>query len=185
MSHATRQPAPRRRAFTLTEAAIVLGITGIVLAAIWGAVNATTRNKNINQAVTNMALVVQNMRTLYRSQSGFANLNVDITPAMVTAGIFPSSMLTDATPPTPISPWGTAVTIRSVTATTFYVVFNSTLPTDDCIGLVSRAIGPGRDRGLSGIVTSANNFNAAALTTLEPAGIAPCTWVTFIYNIKG
>ncbi len=174
----------RRQAFTLTEAAIVLGVVGIVLAAIWGAASTVSRNKSVNRTVEYQAMIVQNMRSLYKSrplQTGTTNF----TELMMKAEIFPTAMIA-AGNPLPQTVWDTDVTIIPVSTTTFRISYPATLPTEVCIQLVARSAGSGRDRGLTAAVADGNTYDTPALlNTLSPATIPACIAASFVYNIQG
>jgi prepilin-type N-terminal cleavage/methylation domain-containing protein len=54
-----------RRGFTLTEIAIVLGVMGMILGAIWGAASTVYSNKKTTAALQEILAIVANMRGLY------------------------------------------------------------------------------------------------------------------------
>src|SRR3984957_16106234 len=55
----------RRRGFTLTEIAIVLGIIGLILGAIWVAAAAVYNNMRTSKTTTELLDVAQNLRGMY------------------------------------------------------------------------------------------------------------------------
>ncbi len=59
--------ARKTRGFTLTEAAIVLGIVGLILGAIWVAAAAVYENMRTNRANEQILKVAQAVRSLYAS----------------------------------------------------------------------------------------------------------------------
>lgn len=81
-----------RRGFALTEIAIVLGIIGLILGAIWVAAADVYRTKLIDDEVTDLTIIVQNIRSLYAMQPAFAETTyTDITLNLVAEGVFPPS----------------------------------------------------------------------------------------------
>jgi hypothetical protein len=54
-----------RRGFNLVEAAIVLGVVGLVIGGIWTAASAVRQKTLINQAVMGMLQIVEKYRSLY------------------------------------------------------------------------------------------------------------------------
>lgn len=193
-----------RRGFTLTEAAIILGISGIVLAAIWGAASMVQRKHYVNETLGVIIQITQNIRTLYQRQSAFSGVGAfsvggDITTQMVNAEVFPQSTIVLGNPNQPMTPWKTEIDIivggpipPSAAPNSFIVSLNGAsgvLTREDCIALASRTVGPGRDEGLYEITIDGNTFTgAAALNALSPADIAnlpTCSTLGLRFNLKG
>src|ERR1700722_3675736 len=79
----------RKRGFTLTEIAIVLGIIGLILGAIWGAASAVYSNKKTADAEQGIIATVQAVRSLFAASNNTAAASVG---ANITApGMFPPS----------------------------------------------------------------------------------------------
>jgi len=96
----------KRFGFTLTEMAIVLGIAGVIIGAIWVAAGNVSQARKATDAATELQIVVQNMLSAMQGQklqtcSGSTNL----TSCMLTAGIIPSSYQDSATSTQADSPW--------------------------------------------------------------------------------
>src|SRR5882762_1552401 len=72
-----------KRGFTLTEIAIVLGIVGLILGAIWVAAAAVYSNLRTSKATTELLNIVQNVRALYAT-AGAVSPQADM--AMSAAG---------------------------------------------------------------------------------------------------
>jgi hypothetical protein len=79
------------RGFTLTEIAIVLGISGLVLGAIWSASANVYSSNNAQITHQNMLNVVQAYRSFYGPNLITGTDWTDITCLGVNAGFFPSS----------------------------------------------------------------------------------------------
>jgi prepilin-type N-terminal cleavage/methylation domain-containing protein len=74
----------RKRGFTLTEIAIVLGIIGLILGAIWGAASSVYSNKHIADAEQGITATAQAVRSLYATSSGgFAAAGSILVPGML------------------------------------------------------------------------------------------------------
>src|SRR5271168_1816583 len=58
-----------KRGFTLTEIAIVLGIIGLILGAIWVAAAAVYNNLRTSRATTELLTIAQNVRATYATSS--------------------------------------------------------------------------------------------------------------------
>lgn len=60
------RPTTLRRGFNLVEAAIVLGVVGLVIGGIWTAASAVSFNTKVNDTVLLISTVTNNLRTLMR-----------------------------------------------------------------------------------------------------------------------
>ena len=100
----------RKKGFTLTEIAIVLGIIGLILGAIWVAAASVYQNQRTAHADTAILQIAQGVRTLYATTSQFA-AGGDITNDMATAKVIPSDMVAGAAGAyTAIDPWAGGTT---------------------------------------------------------------------------
>src|ERR1700722_10231195 len=79
----------RKRGFTLTEIAIVLGIIGLILGAIWGAASAVYANKKVADSEQGVTATASAVRALYASANGSTGLTAAAT--ITTPGMFPVS----------------------------------------------------------------------------------------------
>ncbi len=157
--------ARKTRGFTLTEAAIVLGIVGLILGAIWVAAAAVYENMRTNRANEQILKVAQAVRSLYASSPTMgiaspADPSEDLTDSLLAAGIFPSDMINGTTV---YNPWdttgGTAghtvhVMGTDSTPPRFAIRFNA-VPKAACIRLVTANTGQQRDAGMYAVGTDA------------------------------
>src|SRR6202000_3454343 len=79
--------AKRKRGFTLTEIAIVLGIIGLILGAIWAAASSVYANLKANAAQQGVLAAAQAVRSLYATSANTGVTNGNIT----TPGMSPTS----------------------------------------------------------------------------------------------
>jgi len=84
----------RQRAFTLTEIAIVLGMMGLVLGAIWTAASSVYTNQRSLHGATAVMQVAQGVRALFGSSNttGYT-ATANMTPALLSAGIIPTDLI--------------------------------------------------------------------------------------------
>lgn len=77
----------KKRGFTLTEIAIVLGIIGLILGAIWAAASSVYANLKANQAQQGVLAAAQAVRSMFATSANTAAAGAVIT----TPGMFPVS----------------------------------------------------------------------------------------------
>lgn len=203
---ASRQHA--KRGFTLTEIAIVLGIVGLILGAIWVAASAVYNNLRVSRATTELLDIAQNVRAMYATSSTVdSGSNMTVSGAQsaggltyVQAGTFPSDMISSGT--TIQNPWGGGVAIEAETANVandaFAVEFDK-VPQNACIALVTSNTGGGRDTGLffvgagsagslslaAGSTPTASTFPMAASYASGTLCTAASNNVAFMFKLRG
>ena len=133
-----------RRGFTLTEIAIVLGIVGIVLAAIWAASANISDNNKVKTATSELAFIVDGYKNMYSGNG--VDVSKDVTCIGVTAGYFPQPMpQAGCTPGTtstyPLHPWGDYVSVRSDSANQGITVKLANLPQTACVQFAVQVVG--------------------------------------------
>ena len=82
----------RKRAFTLTEIVIVLGIIGAILGAIWSAASHVGDSQKVNRAVTQILVISEGIRALYPSGT-ISGGSQDLTALLQNSRIIPSDMI--------------------------------------------------------------------------------------------
>lgn len=83
-----------RRGFTLTELAIVLGVIGIILGAVWGAAANVYANHRVTQAVQQITTIVGSMNGLFvQGTIPSPGGGQPLSALAAHAGIIPSDML--------------------------------------------------------------------------------------------
>jgi len=108
--------------FTLTELALVLGIMGLILGAIWTATSKASANNKVTKGAREVLAIVEGVRAIYAARGmGNGAAQVDITQALINFGVYPADMITPTcaagvmpdgiTTSCPISPWGEGVSV--------------------------------------------------------------------------
>lgn len=139
-----------KRGFTLTEAAIVLGIVGLILGAIWVAAAAVYNNLRVSTTSNQLLQIVQSVRSMHATQNTVGAIDA---VNVAKAGGIPKDMLDNPTNPTTVRDvWGGNVTIAaatSVVANDSFTITFARVPQSACMDLYVRNTGPGRDSGLT------------------------------------
>jgi len=169
--------AQRRRGFTLTEAAIVLGIVGLILGAIWVAAASVYDNLRVTTTSNQLLQIVQSIRSMHATQN---TIDPAIDAVLVAkAGGMPSDMVTR-------SAAGAVTNVRDVWAgdveidpymytvanDSFAVTF-SAVPQGACSDLLVRNTGAGRDSGLVGAGNAASKTTPFPMTLTQ--AVAACS----------
>ena len=199
-----------KKGFTLTEIAIVLGIIGLILGAIWVAASSVYANQKVSKAITAQLQIAQGIRALYGNSANTGSAAfTDITTNMCSAGVFPTDMVvacgTTAATVAISDPWingvagGTTVKILAEDISAagaddgFAIAFPS-VPTSACISLLS---GLGQGGIFGGVAAPAASpvVATAALLALPATpvaasaaavcGAAATNTVYVVYKLKG
>jgi type II secretory pathway pseudopilin PulG len=142
--------ASRRAGFNLIEAAIVLGIVGLIVGGIWAAAGAAYENMRQQNASKQLLALVQGIRGFY-AQSPTDVIETDIGK-LNDLGVLPADMVIDAGGVKSLRhQWGGAVTIEDTTATysiaSFKVNFLN-MKKDACRNFLTRSANVARGSGL-------------------------------------
>lgn len=175
--------AKTRRGFNLVEAAIVLGVIGLVIGGIWVAAAAVQSNLRKSDASKGLIQIVQNVRNLYYGQTPSATGN--ITSQLINANAIPGNFINGTTA---VNPWNGAITVSIATTTYDQIdVVLEKLPRDACIELTSRNTNISTGVGLTQISIG----TASAITTfpfLPTDAAAACGTsndVTWRFGLRG
>jgi prepilin-type N-terminal cleavage/methylation domain-containing protein len=106
-----------RRGFTLTELAIVLGIMGTILGAIWSASARVSASNKVQKAQGQVLQILAGYRSLFAQRAVDVADWTDLTCMGINAGFFPSEMIPSVAcgaVPTgyPVTPWGGSSYVR-------------------------------------------------------------------------
>ncbi len=165
------------RGFTLTEAAIVLGIVGLILGAIWVAAASVYENLRVSTTSNQLLQIVQAVRSMHATQS---TVDSDISAILVArAGGIPSDMVVKDSSGAVTAVrdvWAGDVTIDAATYSVPYDSFAitfSAVPQSACSNLLIRNTGAGRDSGLIGAGSAVSTSTSFPMTLTQ--AIAACS----------
>jgi prepilin-type N-terminal cleavage/methylation domain-containing protein len=156
----------RRRGFTLTEIAIVLGIMGLILGAIWVAASSVYTNMRVSTTTRDVISMSQGIRNLYANQ-GVMDGGLAGPPytSLINTGVVPNDITTTAG--SLVDAWGGTVTFTPATtistAGDSFVIDLAGVPESGCVGLLTDSSTKSTGSGITGL---------AAGTTLYSKGLA-------------
>ncbi len=174
--------AKARRGFNLVEAAIVLGVVGLVIGGIWVAAAAVQSNLRKSDASKGLIQIVQNVRNLYYGQTPTAN--GDITSQLISANAIPGNFVSGTTA---INPWNGAITVSIAGTSDQIDVALAALPRDACIELTSRNTNISTGVGLTQLVigTASAITSFPYLPTQAATACAATNTVTWRFGLRG
>jgi prepilin-type N-terminal cleavage/methylation domain-containing protein len=188
MRKARSRPA---RGFTLTEMAIVLGVMGIILSAIWAAAAQVYANKKTTAMLQDITMITANIRGLYPNGqiSGGAQA---LSPMLINAGQVPSNMIGSCaggefgagwggTAGCALTPWNGQVILGTQTSwggapvkTNAFEFYMGVFANAQCAPFLMQLIQTATTSGLDFIY--ADGVGGAAVTTAtSPTAFANCT----------
>lgn len=179
-----RSSVSREAGFNLIEAAIVLGIVGLIVGGIWAAAASAYENMRQQSASKNMLAFAQNVRNFY-SNGGATAIDTSITNA-IQQGLIPPDMRSGTT--AAISSWATPVTIDTgaINSINVFGIIITGLNRQSCINLIIRNTNASQGSGLiavggsATIPTTESTFpvTSAQATTLcaTATGNSPSFW---------
>lgn len=182
-----------RRGLTLTEAAVVLAIAGIVLGSLWAAASAVYQRHQIKKATGQLQTIVSNMRALYGNrqtmqQGAFENITADA----VRLNVFPTDM--EIIGGVPQHAWGTLsmnawgncggpYTRGSCDSGSFQInLVNAAGTSVPCSALVASVVGTFDDKGLIAVFTDTGGWQDAV--GYRPLAVdAACVTTSFAFKL--
>ncbi len=179
--------------FNLIEAAIVLGIVGLVVAGIWAAASAAYENMRQQSSSRNLLAMAQNIKNFY-ANSGLSQLPAAAitATALIQNGLVPREFIANANTNI-VHPWGSPGAANTISvsspagvAGTFVISFSAPaggVTTNDwvriCNNLISRNANAATGSGLQWGLTAAGATNIPPLT-----GNPGCTALTNVPSFR-
>lgn len=179
------------KGFTLTELAIVLGVAGIILGAIWVAGAAVYRNQRVAKAQQQITILAANVKSHYSTRNSFPSSGTNLTDELFRAGVIPSDMGSTSSALTSgidglvtLASWGSAAPYKN-----FAITLSNIRSDAECRSLAVRTAG---DNPIIGLQTENpstgqvyNNINgwrtAAAATSV---GSGTCSSLAWRFSLK-
>ncbi len=131
--------ARKKKGFNLIEAAIVLGVVGLVIGGIWIAAAAVMEEWKVRKTVTDVETIARNIKNLISvtdrnaiiAANGGASLN--IAPTLYNSGIFPTDWISGGTVK---NPFGGNVSVVLLSGSARYEIWLYNVPQSTCPKLV-------------------------------------------------
>ena len=145
------QGQKKRRGFTLTELAIVLGVIGTILSAVWVAAGKVNASNRTQKAAGQVLQIINGYRSLYGAHGIDVGgcFSSDVTCTGAIAGYFPSDMTAESTCSTgngstyPQTPWGGSsyVSVTTCQSNNTILIAYTNLSQAACISLANAILG--------------------------------------------
>jgi prepilin-type N-terminal cleavage/methylation domain-containing protein len=138
------------RGFTLTELAVVLGVIGLILGAIWVAASSVSQNNATNLALQELQVVSQGVISVMDGRS-FQVSPASVLQSMIASNVIPANFVIPpavaGNPSTATNPWSTAgggpngssLDIYASTSRSFQVNFYD-VPSYGCLNMLLQAV---------------------------------------------
>lgn len=187
---ALRADRCHRRAFTLLEMAIVLGIAGVIFSGVWVAATAFWRNHQRTSTINQVMQIVQNVRDYYGPSAGvnvWPGAGTDMTNTINGLHLVPMEMRVTPTSDTSllnhqlgtVAGGGSLLLESQGTAPMILRVRLRGLAKDDCINLLLRMPVLSPEVGMKRIGTSTGNTTIDLVTNFNTPGGAVTLPLTF------
>jgi type II secretory pathway pseudopilin PulG len=181
-----------QKGYNLIEAAIVLGIAGLVVGAIFAAWGAVTSQNKMRRAQDQITVIVNQIRSTYGNRNTLDNTSdgTAFTGALLSAGLLPDSWTTSNSSVIG-NPYGgnilvTPDSVSSGGSKDAMSIALSGLGQADCYKLASNMVGSGRSQGLYKVNSTAVN-NTTKFTDVKSgvctSTVAPNT-LTLYFSLK-
>ncbi|MBI1272473.1 MAG: hypothetical protein GC131_00080 [Alphaproteobacteria bacterium] len=162
------------RGFTMIEAAIVLGIVGLVFSTVWVVASNVFEANRVAQASRQLVHISEKMRALV-GQRGIpvGTSNPGLTLALCDLGVFMPDMVESCNPGTGAlnipHVWGGQVTIESASRSSHYYIRYDNVPKSSCVRFATgNSVSP-QEIGMISFSTSSGTETNAQLTPTRAA----------------
>lgn len=163
----------KKRGFNLIEAAVVLGIVGLVIGGIW--VAAATLNEQWKAArhAQQLQLIANRTMTLLKGQSYSGGGWTSMVTELLAAGVFPEDMPVVSSYPR--NPWGgmVSVSLAPGSPSTQFEVATRDLSYATCIKIVFAVAGTFKDGNFLSRINTSKMDNTNSVTAFLPLAITP------------
>lgn len=131
-------PAKQRGA-SLLEGIAYLGIAALVILGAVSLLTGAFASAQSNRGMEEISAIRTNVKKLYMGQANSYGTS-DITVALNSASVFPTTLAFNKTASTMTNTWGGDVTVTGVNNNEFMIEYTN-VPTDACINMISGATG--------------------------------------------
>lgn len=168
--------------FNLIEAALVLGVVGLIIGGIFAAWGTVSSQQRVRKAAEMTTTIVAQIRSAYASRTTFdatdvANAGQVFTNALIAANLIPADLVVSGYVK---NPWNGNILV-SPDASGMNIVFDN-INLADCKKLTSNVLGSGRTQGLTKV--AGNAVTASSTFSSLPASVCSGNTVSFYFLLK-
>lgn len=125
-----------KRGFNLIEAAIVLGVVGLVIGSIWVGASAVSENHRVNKTVEGVLTTAKNIQKLVSIRdSAQMTDGWYYSHTLVDAGVFPSEWVKDYDV---VSPFNKTIQVNNDFGINCFTVYLQDIPKGACARIISK-----------------------------------------------
>ena len=108
----------KKKGFSLIEAAIVLGVVGLVIGGIWVAANAVSESQKNNILATGIVKIIDGTTALFEKQD--FSVNTSVTSTVIAANVIPGDLVANGAATTP---WGSPFVVQMMGGNTLIEIY--------------------------------------------------------------
>jgi len=175
-----------RRAFTLTELAIVMLFAGLLMGAVWAAASSVWGGSRLEVATAQAWQISRNFRNLY---AGINPTTVPDTDSLVKSQVFPADLMVGAVP---TDPWNGAISLTfpsNPSIKTFRITFDK-VSQKECVPFLNLVPATGQDGSPTDAFFKNGGTLSASMAGKSPTAIATaittaggCTAIVFEFTL--
>lgn len=124
--------------FNLVEAAVVLGVAGLVIGGIWVAASSVQENLRVSRTIEMIFTIARNAQNLINISQSTSIGNNSITATLVSSGGIPSNFVDTSSNPKNAFGGGIGVYNWADAGNNRFDIYNHNVPKSSCINLLVR-----------------------------------------------
>jgi hypothetical protein len=158
----------KHRGFNLIEAAIVLGVVGLVIGGIWVAASAMLENYKISKSIEDLKFIAINTQKIISVATANTLGTQDITTFAISSGIVPNDLVHGTSVK---NRFGGALSLANHSSGPRFFIGITTIPKSSCMKLLTSVSSFGAQAGSRGNGSSARTTLGSIVVSGSPTTI--------------